>query len=141
MCWLNWRFVCHLCEQRRLCRVCTFAHACLSLRHSTKLTCAGSNGDVCTFNASSEGSGESANACLGLRHSTAPKSHMLAKMAICVPFMRAVKAQTSLHIAQACLSLRHTVLAQIAIFVPFMQAAKTLVSLHDCADSHEPFSH
>ena len=35
MCWLKWRFNAILCEQRRLCRVCTFAQAYLSLRHGT----------------------------------------------------------------------------------------------------------
>ena len=29
MCWLKWRFNAILCEQRRLCRVCTFAQAYL----------------------------------------------------------------------------------------------------------------
>ena len=49
---------CHLCEQRRLWRVCTFALAYLSLRDCTK-SCAALNGDLCAIHPSSEYSGES----------------------------------------------------------------------------------
>ena len=37
-----------LCLQRMLWGVCTFAQARLSLRNSTKISCAGSDGDKCT---------------------------------------------------------------------------------------------
>ena len=48
--------------QRRLWRVCTFAQARLSLRHSTEIPCAGSNGDFCTVYKNSECCGEAAPA-------------------------------------------------------------------------------
>ena len=48
--------------QMRLLRVCTIARARPSLRHSTKISCAGSNGDLCTVYVSSECCGESAPA-------------------------------------------------------------------------------
>ena len=47
--------------QRRLWRVCTFAQAHLSLRHSTEISCAGSNGDLCTVYKNSECCGEAAD--------------------------------------------------------------------------------
>ena len=40
--------------QRRLWGVCIFAQARLSLRHSTKISCAGSNGDLCIAYVDSE---------------------------------------------------------------------------------------
>ena len=52
---------CHLCEQRWLWRVCTFAWSSLSLCHSSKFSCGDSNGDWMPFCASSKGSGESAH--------------------------------------------------------------------------------
>ena len=51
-----------MCWQRRLWRVCTFTHARMSLRHSTKISCAGSNGNLCTVYVSSKGCGDSAPA-------------------------------------------------------------------------------
>ena len=51
-----------LCLQRRLWGVCNFAKACLSLRNSTKISCAGSDGDLCTVYVNSECCGESAPA-------------------------------------------------------------------------------
>ena len=50
----------HLCEQRWLWRVYTFAWSSLNLRHSSKFSCCDSNGEWMPFCASSEGSGESA---------------------------------------------------------------------------------
>ena len=54
-------FGCHSCEQRWLWRVCTLAWSSLSLRHSSKFLCGGSDGDWMPICASSEGSGESAH--------------------------------------------------------------------------------
>ena len=54
-------FWCHSCEQLWLLRVCTFAWSSLSLRHSSKFLCGGSNGDWMPICARSEGSGESAH--------------------------------------------------------------------------------
>ena len=56
---------CHSCEQRWLWRVCTFAWSSLSLRHSSKFSCGGSNDDWMPFCASSEGSDKS-HICTGL---------------------------------------------------------------------------
>ena len=44
--------------QRRLWRVCTFAQAQLSLRHSTEKSCADSNSDLCAVYKNSECCGE-----------------------------------------------------------------------------------
>ena len=46
--------------QTRLCRVCTFAQAHLSLRPGTEISCAGSNNDLCTVYKNSECCGEAA---------------------------------------------------------------------------------
>ena len=54
-------FGCHLCEQRWLWWVCTFARSSLSLRRSSKFLRGGSNGDWMPICVSSEGSGESAH--------------------------------------------------------------------------------
>ena len=50
--------------QRRLWRICTFAQAHLRLRHSTEISCAGSNGDLCTVYKNSEYCGEAAPATM-----------------------------------------------------------------------------
>ena len=50
--------------QRRLWRGCAFAQAHLSLRHSIEISCAGSNGDLCTVYKSSECCGEAAPATM-----------------------------------------------------------------------------
>ena len=50
--------------QRRLWRVCTFAQAYLGLRHSTEISCTGSNSDLCTVYKNSECSGEAAAATM-----------------------------------------------------------------------------
>ena len=50
--------------QRRLWRVCTFAHAHLSLRHCAEISHAGSNGDLCTVYKNSECCGEAAPATM-----------------------------------------------------------------------------
>ena len=42
----------------------TFAQAHLSLRHSTEISCAGSNGDLCTVYTNSECCGEAAPATM-----------------------------------------------------------------------------
>ena len=55
-----------LCWQGSLLEVCTFAQACLTLRHSIKLSCAGSNGDSCNVYVNSECCGESAPATKAL---------------------------------------------------------------------------
>ena len=52
--------------QRRICRVCTFAQAHLSLRPGTEISCAGSNNDLCTVYKSSECCGEAAPATTGI---------------------------------------------------------------------------
>ena len=49
-----------MCRRRRLLGVCTFAQARLSLCHSTEISCAGSNGDLCTVYVNSKCCGESA---------------------------------------------------------------------------------
>ena len=51
-----------MCWQLRLWRVCTFGQACLSLRHSTEISRAGSNANLCTIYVSSEDFVESAPA-------------------------------------------------------------------------------
>ena len=58
----KWRLNTILCLQRRLWGVCTFAQARLSLRNSTKISCAGSDGDLCTIYVNSECCGEFAPA-------------------------------------------------------------------------------
>ena len=63
ICWLAWKVV---CQKRRLWWFCTFAQACLSLRHSTKISCVGSNDDLCPIYTSSEGSRESAPANIAI---------------------------------------------------------------------------
>ena len=50
--------------QRRLLRVCTFAHAHLSLRPGTDIPCAGSNNDLCTVYKNSECCGEASPATM-----------------------------------------------------------------------------
>ena len=50
--------------KRRLWRVCTLAQAHLSLRHSTEISCADSNGDLCTIYKNSECCGEAAPATI-----------------------------------------------------------------------------
>ena len=82
-------FGCHLCEQRWLWRVCTFAWSSLSLRHSLKFSCGDSNGDLMPFCASSEGSGESAH----LHRLT-----LALVTLICVLFMPAANTLVSMHI-------------------------------------------
>ena len=47
-------------------RVCTFAHAHLSLRPGTEISCAGSNNDLCTVCKNSECCGEAAPATTGI---------------------------------------------------------------------------
>ena len=54
-------FGCHSCEQHWLWRVCTFAWSSPSLRHRSKFSYCGSNGDWMSICESSEGSGESAH--------------------------------------------------------------------------------
>ena len=53
-------FGCHSCEQRGLWRVCSFAWSSLSLRHSSKFLCGGSNCNWMPICTSGEGSGVSA---------------------------------------------------------------------------------
>ena len=50
--------------QRRLWRVCTYAHARLSLCPGTDISCAGSNNDSCTVYKNSECCGEAAPATM-----------------------------------------------------------------------------
>ena len=50
--------------QRRLWRVCTFAQAQLSLRHSTEKSCADSNSDLCAVYKNSECCGEAVPATM-----------------------------------------------------------------------------
>ena len=52
--------------QRRICRVCTFAQAHLSLRPGTEILCAGSNNDLCTVYKNSKCCGEAAPATTGI---------------------------------------------------------------------------
>ena len=52
--------------QRRLWRIWTFAQAHLSLHKSTEISCAGSNGDLCTVYKNSECCGEAASATKAL---------------------------------------------------------------------------
>ena len=52
--------------QRRIWRVCTFAHAHLSLRPGTEISCACSNNDLCTVYKNSECCGEAAPATTGI---------------------------------------------------------------------------
>ena len=52
--------------QRRLWRVCTFSQAHLSLRPGTEISCAGSNGDLCTVYKNSDYCGEAAPATMVL---------------------------------------------------------------------------
>ena len=67
-------------------------------RHSTEISCAGSNGDLLLFCASSKGSGESTHFHrLTLAFVTVPKSHTLPQMAIRVLFTPAGRLM-SLHI-------------------------------------------
>ena len=56
------QFGSHICEQQRLWQVCTFAQARRSIRHSTRISYTGSNGDLCSIYVSSEGLSESAPA-------------------------------------------------------------------------------
>ena len=61
--WLQWRVVCHFKSMRAakiLASFHIFAKARLSLRHSAKISCAGSHCDVFAIYASSEGSGKTA---------------------------------------------------------------------------------
>ena len=50
--------------QRRLWRVCTFAQAHLSLRHSTEISCADSKSDLCAVYKNSECCGEAVPATM-----------------------------------------------------------------------------
>ena len=50
--------------QRRLWRVCTFAQAHLSLRHSTQISCADSKSDLCVVYKNSECCGEAVPAAM-----------------------------------------------------------------------------
>ena len=52
-CSLKWRFRCHFCKQK-----CSKEQAHLMIHHSSKISCGGSNGNMCSR---SEGSGESAH--------------------------------------------------------------------------------
>ena len=59
------------------------------IRHSSKISCGGSNINLCSR---SEGSGESAHLHrLALAFVTVSESHMHARLAVCVSFMRAAK--------------------------------------------------
>ena len=59
------RLLLSICSmQRRLWRVFTFAHANLRFRPGTKISCAGSNNDLCTVYKNSECCGEAAPATM-----------------------------------------------------------------------------
>ena len=92
-------------------RKCSKEQAHLMIHHSSKISCGGSNGNLCSR---SEGSGESAHLHrLAWAFVTVSESHVHARSAVCVSFMQAVS---------------------------YMTSANALVSLHIRTGSTEPLS-
>ena len=124
--WLKWQFVCHSCEQQRLVslHICTVSH-----EPSPKY-----QNLMCWLKWQFVYHSCEQRRLLSL-HSlardfvTVPKSKMLAKMAICVPFMATANTGESVHLhrlACAFVTVRKShELAKMAICVSFMRVVKT----------------
>ena len=104
-------------------------------RHSTEIPCAGSNGDLMLFCASSKGSGESAHlhrlTLYSLRHCT-KILHSASNGDLCAIHPSSVDSGESAHLR------RHSHWTMRYVSKSHVLAAKALASLHICIGSPEP---